>query len=137
LVRALYSAPRADDAPRMRTRAEILLSVQSFIELNLGDPELDPERIARATFISTWYLHKLFEAEGTSVCRWIRETRLERCRRDLIDPALGDETILAIASRWGLPGPEHFSRLFRSAYGCSPSELRRESKASGSVIFLR
>jgi AraC-like DNA-binding protein len=137
LVRALYSAPRTDDAPRMRTRAEILLNVQSFIELNLGDPELDPERIARATFISTRYLHKLFEAEGTSVCRWIRETRLERCRRDLLDPALADETILAIASRWGLPGPEHFSRLFRSAYGCSPSELRRESKASGSVIFLR
>jgi len=113
----------------MRTRAEILLNVQSFVEANLGDPELDPERIARATFISTRYLHKLFEAEGTSVCRWIRETRLERCRRDMLDPALADETILAVASRWGLPGPEHFSRLFRSAYGCSPSELRREAKA--------
>jgi AraC-like DNA-binding protein len=114
----------------MRTRAEILLNVQSFIEANLGDPELDPERIARSTFISTRYLHKLFEAEGTSVCRWIRGSRLERCRRDLLDPALADETILAIASRWGLPGPEHFSRLFRSAYGCCPSELRREAKAS-------
>jgi AraC-like DNA-binding protein len=137
LVRALYSAPRTDDAPRMRTRAEILLNVQSFIELNLGDPELDPERIARATFISTRYLHKLFEAEGTSVCRWIRETRLERCRHDLMDPAMSEETILAVASKWGLPGPEHFSRLFRSAYGCSPSELRREAKASRSVIPLR
>jgi AraC-like DNA-binding protein len=126
LVRALYTGPLGvDDAPRMRTRAEILLNVQSFIEANLGDSELDPERIARATFISTRYLHKLFEAEGTSVCKWIRETRLARCRQDLLDPALADETILAIASRWGLPGPEHFSRLFRSAYGCSPSELRR------------
>jgi AraC-like DNA-binding protein len=132
LVRALYSEPlHVDDAPRMRTRAEILLNVQSFIEVNLGDPELDPERIARSTFISTRYLHKLFEAEGTSVCRWIRETRMERCRRDLLDPALADETILAIASRWGLPGPEHFSRLFRSAFGCSPSELRR-----GARVFL-
>ena len=34
---------------------------------------------------------------------------------DLLDPALDDETILTIASRWGLPGPQHFSRLFRSA----------------------
>jgi AraC-like DNA-binding protein len=131
LVRALFAGPlEADESTRMRTRAEILLNVQSFIEANLGDPDLDPERIARATFISTRYLHKLFEAEGTSVCRWIRESRLERCRRDLLDPALAGETILAIASRWGLPGPEHFSRLFRSAYGCSPSELRREAKAS-------
>ena len=87
------------------SRAEILLNVQSFIEANLGDPHLDPEEIARASFISTRYLHKLFEAEGTSVCRWIRASRLERCRRDLLDPALADETILAIASRWGLPGP--------------------------------
>jgi AraC-like DNA-binding protein len=131
LIRALFAGPlQADESTRMRTRAEILLNVQSFIEANLGDPELAPDEIARATFISTRYLHKLFEAEGTSVCRWIRESRLERCRRDLLDPALAGETILAISSRWGLPGPEHFSRLFRSAYGCSPSELRRELKAA-------
>ena len=113
---------------RLRTRTEILLNIQAFIEANLDDPYLDPERIARASFISTRYLHKLFEAEGTSVCRWIRTTRLERCRRDLLDPALDHETILAIASRWGLPGPQQFSRLFRSAYGCSPSELRRQGR---------
>ena len=129
LIRAIYTAPEpADGATRMRTRAEILLNVQSYIEANLHDPQLDPERIARASFISTRYLHKLFEAEGTSVCRWVRATRLERCRRDLLDPVLADETILTTASRWGLPGPQHFSRLFRSAYGCSPSELRRQTK---------
>ena len=87
LVRALYAGPaRAEEATRLRTRAEILLNIQSFIEANLGDPDLDPDQIARASFISTRYLHKLFEAEGTSVCRWIRESRLERCRRDLLDP---------------------------------------------------
>jgi AraC-like DNA-binding protein len=131
LVRALYAGPaRAEEATRLRTRAEILLDIQAFIEVHLGDPELDPDQIARASFISTRYLHKLFESEGTSVCRWIRETRLERCRRDLLDPALEDDTILTIASRWGLPGPQHFSRLFRSAYGCSPSDLRRERRSA-------
>src|SRR5581483_2221881 len=125
LIRAMYAVPaRAAEPVRLRSRAEILLNIQSFIEANLGEPELGTEEIARSSFISTRYLHKLFEAEGTRVCRWIRETRLERCRRDLLDPALFDETILSIASRWGLPGPQHFSRLFRSAYGCSPSELR-------------
>jgi AraC-like DNA-binding protein len=131
LVRALYAGPaRAEEATRLRTRAEILLDIQAFIEAHLGDPELDPDQIARASFISTRYLHKLFESEGTSVCRWIRETRLERCRRDLLDSALDDDTILTIASRWGLPGPQHFSRLFRSAYGCSPSDLRRERRSA-------
>jgi AraC-like DNA-binding protein len=129
LVRGLYTSSASSPEPtRLRTRAEILLNIQSFIEANLGDPHLDPEEIARASFISTRYLHKLFEAEGTSVCRWIRTTRLERCRRDLLDPSLDHETILDIASRWGLPGAQHFSRLFRSEYGCAPSELRRKRR---------
>ena len=130
VIRGVYTAPAAALEPtRLRSRAEILLNVQAFIEANLGDPDLDPEEIARASFISTRYLHKLFEAEGTSVCRWIRVSRLERCRRDLLDPVLAHETILEIASRWGLPGAQHFSRLFRSEYGCPPSELRREGKS--------
>jgi AraC-like DNA-binding protein len=109
----------------LRSRTEILANVKAFVEANLGDPNLDPEQIARASFISTRYLHKLFESEGVSVCQWIRNARLERCRHDLLDPALSDQTILAIASRWGLPGAQHFSRVFRTAYGCSPSDFRR------------
>jgi AraC-like DNA-binding protein len=132
LVRGLYGDPaRADTPTRLRTRAEILLSVESFIEANLGDPRLDPEEIARASFISTRYLHKLFESEGTTVCQWIRRSRLERCRRDLCDPALGHQTILSIASRWGLPGAQHFSRVFRAEFGCSPNEFRREALRAG------
>lgn len=126
LIRGLYAGPsRAHEPTKLRSRAEILLNVQSFIEANLGDPDLDPEEIARASFISRRYLHKLFEAEGTSVCQWIRTARLERCRRDLLDPGLSHQTILEIASRWGLPGPQHFSRLFRATFGCSPSQFRR------------
>ncbi len=132
LIRGLYTGPDwAHDRARSRSRAEILLSVESFIESNLGDPDLAPEGIARASFISSRYLHKLFEAEGTSVCEWIRKTRLERCRGDLLDPALRHQTILAIASRWGLPSAQHFSRVFRTAYGYSPREFRGQSRRSG------
>jgi AraC-like DNA-binding protein len=123
-IRGLYVGDGSAEPRRVRSRAEILLAVESYIEANLGDPALGPERIARASFISTRYLHKLFEAEGTSVSAWIRTARLERCRRDLLDPALAHQTILSIASRWGLPGAQQFSRLFRNAYGCSPRELR-------------
>jgi AraC-like DNA-binding protein len=108
-----------------------MLNIKAYIEANLGNPDLGPEEIARASFISTRYLHKLFESEGTSVCRWIRSARLERCRRDLADPALRGRTILEVASRWGLTGPQHFSRLFRAAYGCSPSDYRRGAGAEG------
>jgi AraC-like DNA-binding protein len=132
VIRALYvgDGVASSHPTRLRSRAEILLAVDSYIEANLGDSSLGPEQIARASFISTRYLHKLFEGEGTSVCAWIRTARLERCRRDLLDPSLAHQTILSIASRWGLPGAQQFSRLFRNAYGCSPRELRRELGAA-------
>jgi AraC-like DNA-binding protein len=85
--------------------------------------------VARACFISTGYLHRVFKSEGLSVSAWIRHARLERCRRDLLDPQLASEPISAIASSWGLPRAQQFSRLFRTTYGCSARELRRAGSA--------
>ena len=87
-------------APTTQRRA-LLASVQGFIDQRLADPELSPSAIAAAHHISLRYLHKLFEAQPTTVSGWIRQRRLERCRRDLLDPALGDWSVSAIAARWG------------------------------------
>ena len=127
LVRRLYVDLDATRVPRPRSTAELLIHAQAYIEARLGDPGLNPEELARACFISTRYLHRVFEAEGLRVCDFIRSARLDRCRRDLLDPAFADQPISAIASRWGLPSAPHFSRLFRQAYGCSPREFRRDA----------
>ncbi|WP_260867741.1 helix-turn-helix domain-containing protein [Streptomyces sp. SAJ15] len=66
------------------------------------------------------------DAQGVSVAAWIRRSRLERCRRDLVDPLLRSRPIHAIAWKWGLTDPAHFSRSFRVvAYGMSPRDYRR------------
>jgi AraC-like DNA-binding protein len=80
--------------------------------------------IAAAHHVSVRYLHKLFETEQSGVAAWIRQRRLERCRRDLLDPALRTQPVSAIAARWGLTEPAHFSRLFRAAYGMPLVEYR-------------
>ena len=116
LVRSLH--PAAHEDVRMPGGA-LLPQIKAYIDAHLGDLGLGPERIARAHFISTRYLHKLFEGEGVS--DWIRRRRLEMCRRDLLAT---QEPISLIARRWGLVNPAHFSRLFRSTYGVTPSELR-------------
>lgn len=125
LVRRMYVDLDAAHRSRPRSRSELLQRAQAYIAANLGDPNLNPEHVARACFISTRYLHRVFADEDLSVCDWIRTERLARCRRDLADAALSDEPIAAIATRWGLPSAPHFSRLFRSAYGCSPRDFRR------------
>jgi AraC-like DNA-binding protein len=105
-------------------RSPTLLHVKAYIKARLGDPGLTPGTIARANYISTRRLYKLFAAEGVGVAEWIRRQRLERCRRDLRAPALRDVPIARIALDWGFRSPEHFSRAFAAAYGTSPSEYR-------------
>ena len=110
--------------PQPAGRRAMLTRVQAYIDGHLGDPALSPRGIADAHFISVRYLHRLFEAEEATAAGWIRSRRLERCRRDLLDPALRDRPVSAIAARWGMPNPSHFSRAFRDAYGVPPAELR-------------
>jgi AraC-like DNA-binding protein len=110
-------------APHTRRRA-LLASVQNFIDQRLADPDLSPGVIAAANHISLRYLHKLFETQEATVAAWIRQRRLERCRRDLLDPALEGWPVSAIAARWGLMDATHFSRSFRAAYGLPPAEYR-------------
>ena len=115
-----------DPGPRPLSHTELLLRIRAYINTNLGDPALSPTGIASAHYVSKRLLHKLFEAEGTSVSRWIREQRLEHCRQDLSDPRLRDETVSRICMRWGLVDSAHFSRLFHERYGSSPTEFRRQ-----------
>jgi AraC-like DNA-binding protein len=65
-----------------------------------------------------------------TVSGWIRQRRLEGCRRDLLDPTFGDRSVSAIAARWGLTDAAHFSRLSVAAYGLPPAEYRRANTPS-------
>jgi AraC-like DNA-binding protein len=68
-----------------------------------ADPTLTPAMIAAAHHVSVRYLYRLFETEQSRVAAWIRQRRLERCPRDLLDPALRTQPVSAIAGRWGSP----------------------------------
>jgi AraC-like DNA-binding protein len=124
---------REEQVPAGTHQRVLLLRVQAFIEARLGDPWLSPEAIAAAHYISPRSLYKLFEAEGPGwgVAGWIRQRRLERCRRDLLDPTLAGRPVSTIAARWGLTNAAHFSRAFRAAYGVAPVEYRRLGDRSG------
>lgn len=121
---------RGHEVPADSRRRALLLHARAFIEQHLGDPELSPGTVAAAQYISIRYLHKLFEDHETTVADWIRRRRLERCRHDLLDPALQDEPVHAIATRWGLINAAHFSRAFRAAYRVSPHEYRHRAIAT-------
>jgi AraC-like DNA-binding protein len=106
-------------------RAHAFVRVCEYIMQNLGDPTLSPDVIAHANFISTRQVHKIFHAERITVSQFIRDRRLEECRRQLADPADAHLTVGQIAAQWGIYDGAHFSRIFRNAYGMSPRDYRR------------
>lgn len=121
-------AERLDDPDVVTAESRdrtLVLQVRAFVEQHLGDVDLDPATVAAAHHVSLRHLHRLFEAESTTVAALVRERRLERCRADLADPALAGRSVGALAARWGLPDPAHFSRLFRRTYGVSPTDFRQ------------
>jgi AraC-like DNA-binding protein len=108
----------------------LLVRIHRYIHGNLRDPDLSPHTIAAAHHISLRYLQKLFRSQGTTVNAWIRDRRLDRCRSELIDSRHSHRTIAAIGARWNLSPASYFSRVFREAYGATPTEVRAHAAIS-------
>jgi AraC-like DNA-binding protein len=117
------------DVVRSSVQRSLMVRIKAYIDHRLPDPDLGPEEIAAAVNISTRYLHKLFEAEPRSVSLYVRDQRLERCRRDLLDPRLSDRSISMIAVRWGFGDLSGFNRAFKDAFGATPRDLRGPTMA--------
>ena len=124
LVTTLFTHELDLDTTSNDPHRALMQRIHAHIDRNLASTDLSPTSIAAAHFISTRHLHGLFQEQGTSVSTWIRIRRLERCRRDLVNPLFADRPVSAIAARWGFVDAAHFSRTFKSAYEVSPSEFR-------------
>jgi AraC-like DNA-binding protein len=126
LTRALCG-PSGLDGFRDVPREGLLTVVKSYIENHLHEFDLGPDGIAAAHFVSTRYLHKLFEAEEMTLFRYIQHRRLVRCCDELRDATRADEPIAAIAARWGFRNRDVFTRLLRTTYGLTPQEMRAQA----------
>lgn len=127
LLRSMYGA-QVISGPRSGPEA-LLAQMQRYVRDHLHDPELGPERIAQAHFVSTRYVHKLFASSGTGVSSWIRERRFEGAVGELRRSP--ETTIAMVATRWGYRHPASFSRAFREVHGCAPRDARHLPEPAG------
>ncbi|MFI8219712.1 helix-turn-helix domain-containing protein [Streptomyces sp. NPDC085932] len=137
LVMELLEAESAQEVSRAeRAGHEMLSRIRAYIDRRLTEPDLSPGSIARAHHISVRYLHKLFQNDGTTVGRWVRQRRLDSCRRELSRDRSRGVTVAAVANHWGFSSPAHFSRTFRQAYGMTPSQWQAlaTSRAGSPVV---
>jgi AraC-like DNA-binding protein len=132
LLAALVREEQGRPAPETPEAARAMLTrVQTYVLRHLADPGLAPPAVAAAHHISVRYLHKLFEREDTTLAKWIQARRLDMCRRDLARHSLRGPGVASVARRWGFVSAAHFSRVFRAAYGMSPTEWQAEVRSGG------
>jgi AraC-like DNA-binding protein len=117
LLRALIALQVADDR-------SLVLRVQGHVRAHLADRDLSAATIAAAHHVSVRYLYAELARAGIRLGDWIREQRLEACRRELRDPASAHLTVASIGARWGFVDPSHFGRVFRDAVGVTPRDWR-------------
>jgi AraC-like DNA-binding protein len=135
LIRAALSVQLGDDQvsrdPLERTLAARILA---DMRAHLTDPDLSPAAVAARHHISVRYLHRILQRENIRFGEWIRRSRLEGTRRDLINLAPTGTPVAAVARRWGFTDAAHFSKTFRTAYGLSPREWRAFHHRTGPPV---
>ncbi|MFI1092246.1 helix-turn-helix domain-containing protein [Streptomyces sp. NPDC020917] len=123
---ALLVAAISQTAPeRSDPATELSDKIAAYVLVNIADPGLCVESVARRFAISPRKLHRLFARRPETFAAWLREERLRRVHHDLRNPAFAQRTVAAIAARWGLYDPAHLSRLFTARFGQTPAEVRR------------
>ena len=102
--------------------------IKTYILSDLRNPELSIDRIATALHCTKRYLHKVFEPEGVSLSDYIWQSRLDRCRDELVDAKHEARSVTDIAFSWGFSSSAHFSTAFKQRFGIPPSNYRAEKQ---------
>jgi AraC-like DNA-binding protein len=130
LVELIALAFESDEADTLeRDNASVRTALRrrciGFMQANLADQALDPEKISSSLGISVRYLHRIFQDESESVCASLRDLRLEAAHNALANPANGKLPVSEIALRSGFKSAAHFAAAFKTKYGISATEWRR------------
>ena len=96
--------------------------IKSFIEHNLGSPELSVDLILKNFGLSRARLYRLFEAES-GVRKYITRRRLQRAVIQLAENPLQRGQVRAVSERCGFSSEVVFNRVVRRTYGTSPGAL--------------
>lgn len=101
--------------------------VYAYIEDHLHDPELDVSQLAAAHYVSVRHVHNIFRGTEQTAAERIRSRRLEKARRELVDPGMIDVPVAAVAGRCGFANPSHFGNLFKERFGITPAAYRMQA----------
>ncbi len=123
LATTMLRSSDGDRSATPRSSDPMLVQIRAFIREHYRSPELTPDEVARAHFISRRKLYDVFAPLRTTPSAYIRAERLDLASKLLIDP-LETMTIAGIARHCGFSDVTTFTRGFRVRFGVRPGEWR-------------
>lgn len=113
------------DSLRRRKKLERLNIVYQYIESNYSGP-ISNRELAGLIHVSEGRFSHLFkESTGMAPLQYINEVRLKKAMNLL---KRGNYTATEVADAVGFSDYNHFGRLFRRTFGCTPIEVRENSR---------
>ncbi|HCG59545.1 MAG TPA: hypothetical protein DEV97_06025 [Lachnospiraceae bacterium] len=92
----------------------------AYIQEHLGDEDLNVQALGSVFYLNPIYLSRIFKREkGIAINQWITRQRMELAGRLLKDPGLSANLV---AQHCGYANYPYFSTVFKSYYGCTPSQ---------------
>lgn len=102
-----------------------LHKVLNIIE-NTQQESITIEQLAKQAYLSESHLQLLFrQISGQSIKSYARGRKLAHCLNDLFET---DLRIIDIAYKYGFAHEQSFVRAFKSEFGCTPGNAKKEKK---------
>jgi AraC-like DNA-binding protein len=122
---AFEPGPRHAPTAPVRRATATLRRATAFIDEH-PERDITVTDIAAAACVTVRALQMAFRRElDTTPMGYLRTVRLARAHRDLLDLGPGQETVTAVAYRWGFSSTSRFSAYYRETYGVSPKQTLR------------
>ena len=103
----------------------VIENIKSYIEDNL-EFDIEISHIAKLFHYNEQYFGRFFKKKtGVSLSNYINSRRIKKAYRLLED---SDDTVLVVANKSGFNSVSYFNRVFKKAYGLTPSECRNNRK---------
>ncbi|KAB2770942.1 helix-turn-helix domain-containing protein [Brucella anthropi] len=102
--------------------------ILAYINENLSNPSLGPHLIIKSLRISRSRLYRALDMDG-GVARIIRDKRLDRAYRILVDERGRHVSLKEIAYRCGFHDGTQFTKAFKVRFGMSPKDARESDAA--------
>lgn len=114
--------PPEDNTATFRKEDSFVSELNTYINNNIAEPELDIGAISRHFSLSQrQFYRKLKALKNSSPANYIRTLRLDKAVQLIKEQQLN---ISEIAYETGFSSPSHFSRAFKKVHGKAPSEWK-------------